>query len=42
MKLDMSKAYDPVEWPFLGSMMLKMGFHEIWVNTLMRCVTSLI
>lgn len=36
-KLDMSKAYDRVEWPFLRSMVLKLGFHETCV---MRCVTS--
>lgn len=39
-KLDMSKAYDRVEWHFLKRMMLKLGFHENWVNTVMRCVTS--
>jgi hypothetical protein len=39
-KLDMSKAYDHVEWDFLRRMKLKMGFVEIWVNTVMRCVTS--
>ena len=26
-KLDMNKAYDPVEWRFPEKMMLKMGFH---------------
>jgi hypothetical protein len=39
-KLDMSKAYDRVEWHILKRMMLKLCFHENRVNTIMRCVTS--
>ena len=30
MKLDMSKAYDKVEWKFLIKIMEKMGFCEKW------------
>ena len=34
-KLDMSKAYDKVEWNFLRNMMLKLGFNDRWVNLVM-------
>ncbi|KAL5569458.1 hypothetical protein UlMin_026033 [Ulmus minor] len=40
LKLDMSKAYDRVEWPFLEGMMLRLGFAESWVKLIMRCVRS--
>lgn len=40
LKLDMSKAYDRLEWPMLRSIMLKLGFGERWVSLVMECVTS--
>jgi hypothetical protein len=39
-KLDMSKAYDRVEWHFLEMMMRRMGFHERWIRLIMTCVRS--
>jgi hypothetical protein len=39
-KLDMSKAYDRVEWNFVGQMMSRMGFSVKWVQLIMRCVSS--
>ena len=39
-KLDMSKAYDQVEWECLKQVMKKLDFHEKWINTVMRCVSS--
>jgi hypothetical protein len=37
-KLDMSKAYDRVEWDFLEKMMFCMGLSTPWVNVIMNCV----
>lgn len=40
MKLDMSKAYDRVEWGFLRKLLLTMGFDGRWVNLIMDCVST--
>jgi hypothetical protein len=39
-KVDMWKAYDRVEWPFLEAMMWTMGFEERWISLIMACVRS--
>ena len=39
-KLDMSKAYDRVEWCCLEKIMEKLGFAERWRCLVMKCVTS--
>jgi hypothetical protein len=39
-KLDMHKAYDRVEWCFLESIMIKLGFNPDWVKLIMACVSS--
>lgn len=39
-KLDMAKAYDRVEWPFLEGMMKTMGFSDHWTSLVMGCVTT--
>jgi len=41
LKIDISKAYDRVNWSFVQAMMLKLGFQEKWVNWMGMCMSNL-
>ena len=40
-KLDISKTYDRVEWPYLEAIMQRMGFKDKWVSLIMMCVKTM-
>ena len=39
-KRDMSKAYNRVEWIFIEKVIRSLGFHERWVDWILRCITT--
>lgn len=40
LKLDISKAYDRVDWGFSRGVLLKMGFDHQWVSWIAMCVET--
>jgi exonuclease III/ribonuclease HI len=40
LKLDMSKAYDRIEWPFVHQTLTTMGYPPKMVDLIMRCISS--
>ncbi|KAF5454971.1 hypothetical protein F2P56_024596 [Juglans regia] len=38
-ELDMSKAYDKMEWPYVGAVMKRLGFCDEWADLIMKCIS---
>lgn len=39
-KLDMSKAYDRIEWGFVHKMLHRLGFQDRFIQLIMDCITT--
>ncbi|XP_061993546.1 uncharacterized protein LOC133711437 [Rosa rugosa] len=41
LKLDLTKAYDRMEWSFLRKVLIRFGFAHDWIEMVMQCVSSM-
>ena len=41
LKLDMEKAYDRLEWPFIRKCLEQLGFHSKWIHWIMECIMTI-
>ena len=39
-KLDLQKAYDRVNWAFIHTVLLHLGFNEVFANWIFSCISS--
>lgn len=40
LKIDISKAYDRLEWDYLCNIMINIVFGEVWINRIIKLVSS--
>lgn len=40
LKIDVSKAYDRIDWGLLEQMLLRVGFDQSWVRLMMLCIST--
>lgn len=38
--MDISKAYERLEWGYISAVLSKMGFEQRWINLVMGCVST--